>query len=64
MSMLEPEDIYEYQLKRGKTMSCFYCEFYCGLEKQCLKAKYIVTGSESIDCKHYRYNGEVKDERK
>ena len=41
-------------------MSCFYCKYYAGLETYCLRAVYIQTGSESISCDEYEYNGEVK----
>ena len=42
-------------------MSCFYCKHYAGLNIYCLRAKLVQTGSESIDCDEYEYNGEVKE---
>jgi hypothetical protein len=42
-------------------MSCFYCRFYEGLDNPCLKGIHIHTGSESIDCNYYQYNGGLKN---
>ena len=41
-------------------MSCFYCEYYVGINLYCRKAHYVETGSESINCDDYEYNGECK----
>ena len=44
-----------------KIMSCFYCKHYMGLHDLCENGHMIDTGSESINCNEYEYNGEVKE---
>lgn len=43
-------------------MFCLYCEHYKGLDEPCRKDKDIHNIREVVECKDYRYNGEVKKE--
>ena len=58
MSVYDTMDLMEWEALNK--MSCFYCKHYCGLQTYCLRAVYIINGSESINCDEYEYNGEVK----
>ena len=40
-------------------MSCICCKYYKGINKNCSKNVYISNTYESINCKHYQYNGEI-----
>lgn len=42
-------------------MSCMFCKHYAGLGYYCLSAVMVNTGSESINCDEYEYNGECKN---
>ena len=42
-------------------MSCMYCSNYAGLGMYCLRAVFVETGSESLTCDEYEYNGCVTD---
>ena len=42
-------------------MSCYFCKNYKGLHNFCEDDfHYVETGNESLDCKNYEYNGELK----
>ena len=41
-------------------MSCMFCNQYSGLGHYCLSAHYVETGSESLTCDDYEYDGKVK----
>ena len=42
-------------------MSCYFCKNYKGLHNFCEDDfHYVENGNESLDCKNYEYNGELK----
>ena len=42
-------------------MGCYFCKNYKGLHNFCEDDfHYVETGNESLDCKNYEYNGELK----
>ena len=59
MSMLDVVELAEW---RRKNMFCLYCEHYKGLDEPCRKDKNIHNIREVVECEHYKYNGEVKQE--
>lgn len=42
-------------------MSCLFCTEYKGLKQHCKQGKTIETLSESFNCPHYKYNGDLNE---
>ena len=45
-------------------MSCVFCTYYVKLKHECRKGRFVENLSESFDCEHYTYNGELKHDKR
>ena len=57
MSIYDVEDIAKW---KEDNMSCMVCREYMGLKQKCRKKIMVENGSESFNCSHYYYNGQLK----